>query len=108
MNLLPSGPGAAFHPAGASLSVGIRPEELRLGHEGACDATVVGTSFQGSETVVTLSGPGKTHLLSVLHGGDRTPNAGETVRLSAAPSALHFFDPVIQTRVEPVQKAEAS
>jgi len=108
MNLLPPGPGAALHPAGRSLQVGIRPEDLRIDADGACPATVTGIAFQGNETVVTLRGPGDARLLAVLPGGAPPPEPGKAVRLLAPRAALHFFDPVTQTRAAPLPAAAAS
>ena len=108
MNLLPPGVGAAFHPAGSGLCVGIRPEDLRINSDGPCAATITDVAFQGSETVVTLRGPDDTRLLAVLTGGAPAEAPGTAVRLAAAPASLHFFDPSAETRVEPLEKAYTS
>ena len=91
INMLPPGVAEAIHPAGAQLSLGIRPEELHIVSEGGLEATVESLAFHGEETIVHLNGASKQDLRIVLRGNEDLPNPGQTVRLSADPASLHGF-----------------
>jgi multiple sugar transport system ATP-binding protein len=92
MNILPRGPAAALHPAGAHLDLGVRPDQLRLAPDGPLQAVVEGRAFHGEETILRLRNAQGTALQAVLHGLDDLPEEGATLRLSAPVEALHGFD----------------
>ncbi len=92
MNLLPPGAGAALHPAGTDLTLGVRPEDLRLDDKGALPATVESLAFQGEETILKLQDARGHPLRAVLRGQIDLPAPGQNVSLSALPGALHGFD----------------
>lgn len=92
INMLPAGAATALHPAGRQLSLGVRPEDLRIAPEGSMEATVESLSFHGEETILRLVGTAQQSLTLVLRRADKLPNAGDSVRLAVDPSALHGFD----------------
>lgn len=92
MNILPMGPAAALHPAGARLDLGVRPEALRLSPDGPVEAVVETTAYHGEESVISLRMAGDLALRAVLRGFGAPPEPGSRVRLSAAQEALHAFD----------------
>ena len=92
MNLLPPGTGAALHPGGAKLELGVRPEHLSLADAGGLEARVQSLSFQGDETLVRLCGPGELPLRAILRGAAPAPETGATVSLTAPANAMHAFD----------------
>jgi ABC-type sugar transport system ATPase subunit len=110
MNLIPAEiqggqvrlPGGAMLPAArpaGAVTLGIRPEALAWQADGAAaiegPATVV--EPLGAETLVTLDLAG--HVLHARVPPRSVRHAGETVRLSVAPDALHFFDPATGARL---------
>ena len=107
MNLLPVGPAAGLHEAGAVMMVGVRPEDLRIGPRGRLEAVVTDVSFGGGETLVTMRGPGDARLTMILRGGE-PPVPGTALRLEASPEALHFFDAGSGARIERPARARAS
>ena len=107
MNLLPPGPASALHPAGRTLRVGVRPEDLALDPRGRLEAVVTDAAFGGGETLLSLLGPGDAPLRALLRGAD-LPGPGARVRLSAPTAALHLFDAMTGARVEAPPEARAS
>lgn len=92
MNILPRGPAAVLHPCGASLDLGVRPEDLTLNNEGPLEARVESLAFHGEETVLRLRDGQGTPLLLVMRGQAELPEPGASVRLSAPAYTLHAFD----------------
>jgi multiple sugar transport system ATP-binding protein len=92
MNILPHGPAAALHPCGATLDLGVRPEDLSLDDEGTLEATVESLAFHGEETVLRLRDCRGTPFLLAMRGEAELPAPGDSVRLSAPLSSLHAFD----------------
>lgn len=101
MTLLPAGPAAVLHPAGASLSIGIRPDELLLDPQGPLETVVREVMFQGSETLLSLDIGHSVGLTVVVRGGQTLPVPGDRVRVSVPSGSLHFFDPGTERRVDP-------
>lgn len=91
MNILPAGAGQSLHADGASLALGVRPEELSIAKNGGLLATVESVTFHGEETILKLRGPSDVVLRSVIRGRANLPNVGEEVRLGAAVESLHAF-----------------
>jgi ABC-type sugar transport system ATPase subunit len=88
MNLLPSGTSLGLTtPDGAT--VGVRPESLRLAPTGA-EAQVVLVEPAGGDALVHLVAGGEKLVARV--ASDGRPAVGETVRVSARPEDLAFFD----------------
>lgn len=92
MNILPRGVGRALHESGASLVLGIRPEELTIVEKEGLAATVETVTFHGEETILKLRGPGDLVLRSVLRGRSDLPHAGDEILLGADRDSLHAFD----------------
>lgn len=92
INMLPPGAAECLHPAGAQLSLGVRPEELRITPKGTMEATVESLAFHGEETILRLKGATDNTLRVVLRAAENLPSLGDKVRLSAEPAALHGFD----------------
>ena len=86
-------------PANAH-TVGLRPEHVLLGEAGPLEYRVQQVEQMGSTSLLrgTLAGntgasatPSPAHF-EVVSNGQTTVKAGQTVRLSMPPAALHFFD----------------
>jgi ABC-type sugar transport system ATPase subunit len=103
MNLLPAEvraghvhlPGGAMLPAARTdgpVTLGIRPEAMvwQAHGEAAIEAPATVVEPLGAETLVTLDLAG--HVLHARVPPRSVRHSGETVRLSVAPDALHFFD----------------
>lgn len=87
---------ASVADAPAKVVLGIRPEHLRLDPSGA-EATVTVVEQTGSETFLLLDMGGRN--LTYL-GRDRLAiGPGETIRVTADPARLHFFDAVTGRRI---------
>lgn len=91
MNILPAGVAEQLHPSGASLTLGVRPEDLSIHREGELQATVVAITFHGEETIVKMRGPSDVTLRSVIHGRADLPSIGEEVHLGTTVEKLHAF-----------------
>ena len=92
MNILPLGPAAALHSAGAHCDLGVRPEDLRIAPAGPVEATVETVAYHGEQSVITLRAAGDLTLRAVLRGAEPPPGPGSRVHLSAALETLHAFD----------------
>ena len=79
--------------AGAAITVGVRPEDLRPVGEGApgLAARVELVEPLGSETLVHWTSRAGAHVSRATSGG--IPRAGDTASLGARPEALLLFDP---------------
>src|SRR5213078_4645138 len=75
---------------GTGLTLGIRPEHIRLVHEGGVPGAVISAEYHGADTVVTAR-VGDESLL-VRAPGQVALAAGARVRLGWEPDALHVFD----------------
>ncbi len=75
---------------GAGLTLGIRPEHIRLVDEGGVPGAVISAEYHGADTVVTAR-VGEAQLL-VRAPGQVALAAGSQVRLGWEPGALHIFD----------------
>jgi sn-glycerol 3-phosphate transport system ATP-binding protein len=75
---------------GAGLTLGIRPEHIRLVDEGGVPGAVISAEYHGADTVVTAR-VGEEQLL-VRAPGQVALAAGSQVRLGWEPGALHIFD----------------
>ncbi len=84
-----------------SLTLGIRPEDLRLAASGSASAEAAppGEAFSGRVVLVERLG-GTSHVHFDLEGGnrmmasvmnDRLPDVGETISVSVTPERLHLF-----------------
>src|SRR5262249_42228231 len=79
--------------AGASVTVGVRPEDLRAAPDGATGvpAKVELVEPLGSETLVHWTSGGASHVSRVTSGA--APEVGAGARLTARPDAVLLFDP---------------
>ena len=91
--------GSLLLPANAH-TVGLRPEHVLLGEAGPLEYRVQQVEQMGSTSLLrgTLAGntgasatPSPAHF-EVVSNGQTSVKAGQTVRLSMPPAALHFFD----------------
>ena len=93
---------AAMAKAAESLTLGIRPEDLRLNASGAQSAErggAPGEAFTGRVVLVERLG-GTSHIHFDVEGGnrmmasvlnDRLPGVGETISIHAPPERVHLF-----------------
>lgn len=85
-------PAAARLSHGQEVTLGIRPEHLRLGEgDGALAATVQRAEYLGAETVLNLTLADGTPLALRVDGLARFA-AGQAVRCAVPPAACHLFD----------------
>lgn len=91
INMLPPGAAEDLHSAGAKLSLGVRPEDLKISPEGKMEAVVESLAFHGEETIVGLKGKADRSLRIVLRDTDTLPQHGETVKLHADAASLHAY-----------------
>ena len=89
--------GSLLLPANAH-TVGLRPEHVLLGEAGPLEYRVQQVEQMGSTSLLrgTLAGSASESQtpahFEVVSNGQTTVKAGQTVRLSMPPAALHFFD----------------
>jgi len=84
-------------PPGVPLTLGIRPEAVRIDQDGPQSAVVDEVELLGGETIVSLTASGAR--INAKIDGARPINRGATVRWSVAPADLHWFDGVTGKRV---------
>ena len=75
---------------GAGLQLGIRPEDIALGDQGAIRAELVAADYLGADTIVTAR-LGEQSLLVRVPGRVRVTE-GERASLSWSPESVHLFD----------------
>ncbi|MFO7324604.1 MAG: ABC transporter ATP-binding protein [Pseudomonadota bacterium] len=83
--------GEAPPPHGAIRTVGVRPEDIQIGAEGA-PATVVHVEDLGEARIVHASLGGQAQVAVRTHGAGPRVRNGDTLRLRFAPERLHCFD----------------
>jgi len=76
---------------GAGLSLGVRPEDIRLGPAGGLGATVTAVEYLGADSI--LSCAAGTQSLAVRVPGRVDLSPGATVHLYWSKDAVHIFDP---------------
>ena len=76
---------------GAGLSLGVRPEDIRLTADGGLGATVTAVEYLGADSI--LSCAAGTQTLAVRVPGRVELLPGATLRLSWSKDAVHVFDP---------------
>jgi multiple sugar transport system ATP-binding protein len=89
MNIALSQPGLAGN-AGREVSLGVRPEDLRISSIGDLHATVELVSPQGSEQYVNVRIGGVEVVLRLEN--DQKVAPGDTLRLTVDPRRMHVFD----------------
>lgn len=97
-------PPLAEAPRSKNLTLGVRPEHIRLGEEGGLRGKVFGTEYLGTTQIVTLNtdyGPVKARVSSAIGA---TP--GETLGMSFISDRLSLFDSD-SGRALPTQAQEA-
>jgi len=87
MNLVPAQ--ALQNGAPSGLTMGIRPEHIRLGHDGV-PAVVTSAEYHGADTIVTAQVNGAA--LLVRAPGQVDLAAGSQVKLGWEPGAVHIFN----------------
>ncbi len=83
-------PPLAEAPSGKKLTLGVRPEHIRLGEHGGLRGKVFGTEYLGTTQIVTLEsdyGPVKARVSSSVKA-----NPGETLAMSFISERLSLFD----------------
>ena len=76
---------------GAGLSLGVRPEDIRLASEGGLRATVTAVEYLGADSI--LSCAAGTQVLAVRVPGRVELLPGALVHLGWSKDAIHIFDP---------------
>ena len=82
---------------GAALTIGLRPEHIKLVDDGALKAEVEVVEPLGLSTQFYVRLANQQICVFVMGRSDVRP--GDTVRLAADPAALHLFDPVSENRI---------
>ena len=82
---------------GDALTVGLRPEHIRLADDGALKAEVEVVEPLGLSTQFYVKLAGQQVCVFVMGRSNVRP--GDTVRLAAEPTALHLFDPASGNRI---------
>jgi len=82
----------------AEVTVGVRPEHLRIDAAGALRATVRQVEHLGHEVLVVADADG-TKVVARLAPTDAVPTVGDAVGLDAEPGRLHRFDATTGVRV---------
>jgi ABC-type sugar transport system ATPase subunit len=94
----PEGPGSPDGLAeGRPVVVGVRPEHLLAGLDGAVSATVVAVEWLGHECLI-FAKVGE-HDVTVREPGLSPYKAGDVIKLSAEPRQVHLFDPDTTNRL---------
>jgi sn-glycerol 3-phosphate transport system ATP-binding protein len=84
-------PAAVLPGRGAGLTLGVRPEHIRIvGREGGIAAVVTSAEYHGADTVLTVQ-VGQESLL-VRASGRLSLASGAPVHLAWAPESIHIFD----------------
>jgi sn-glycerol 3-phosphate transport system ATP-binding protein len=90
---------AAVRPGqGDGLTLGVRPEHVRLVPEGGVNATVTSAEYHGADTIVTARVNGETMLGRV--PGKLDIAAGAQVRMGWDAEMAHLFDSKTGMRVD--------
>ncbi len=90
---VPGGRGGPFAGARAASRVGIRPEHVEIGPEGAgmLDGTVDVLEYLGADTYLIVDG-GPAGQVTIRTGGETDVAIGDRIGISAPAGRLHFFD----------------
>ncbi len=75
---------------GAGLTLGVRPEHVRLADRGGIGGTVSSSEYHGADTILTVRVGEETMLVRA--PGQLAQRAGAPVRLAWQPEAMHVFD----------------
>jgi multiple sugar transport system ATP-binding protein len=86
---IPVEPGTAR--IGDTVTLGIRPEGLRLDPNGPIVATVALVERLGGLTLLHITGQGNQPMIVQIEGSDAT-RANDQIRLAVDPAACHLFD----------------
>src|SRR4051812_6094109 len=92
---------AGRHDDGRDVVVGVRPEHLSLGGDGAVKGVVRHVEWLGYEALVTCEvGLDTVSRFTLRHDASATPPAaGDTVSLQVAPGHVHVFDAATTERL---------
>ena len=90
-------PTPAVLASGGNVDVGVRPEHLSVGDEGA-PAEVVVVELAGNEAYLHLTAGGESFIARV--SPEEPPALGSQVRVQAPAERLHLFDPESGERIE--------
>ncbi len=75
---------------GAGLTLGVRPEHVRLADRGGIGGTVSSSEYHGADTILTVRVGEETMLVRA--PGQLAQPSGSPVRLAWQPEAMHVFD----------------
>ncbi|HSN19793.1 MAG TPA: ABC transporter ATP-binding protein [Usitatibacter sp.] len=92
-----------FAGRGAGLTLGVRPEHLRLVDSGGVGGTVASSEYHGADTILTVRVGEET--LLVRAPGQLALGAGAAVRLAWEPDSMHLFDSATGARVPEAPRA---
>src|SRR6185503_13316504 len=82
-------PDALFPGRGAGLTLGVRPEHVRLADAGVA-GTVTSCEYHGADTILTVRVGDETFF--VREPGQHAAAVGTSVRLAWKPDSLHLFE----------------
>ena len=90
---LPGGRGGPFAGARPATRIGIRPEHVEIGPEGAgmLDGTVDVLEYLGADTFLIVDG-GPAGQITIRTGGETELGVGDRIGIVAPENRLHFFD----------------
>jgi sn-glycerol 3-phosphate transport system ATP-binding protein len=91
-----------FPGRGAGLTLGLRPEHVRLASSGGVAGTVTSSEYHGADTILTVQVGEET--LFMRAPGQIAQAAGTPVRLAWEPQALHLFETATGARVKEAQQ----
>ncbi len=83
-------------PAGNRVRVGVRPEDVTLGHQGI-GGSIYGAEHHGAEIIAIIESGGQT--LRATIAADSKLAINQSVQFSFMQSKLHFFDPLSGDRL---------
>jgi ABC-type sugar transport system ATPase subunit len=93
---LPTGLGAV-PAAGSAITVGVRPEHLRVSPEGSLGVVVRAVEWLGHECLISASVGESTVVIREV--GMSANEAGNDLRLAVDPANVHLFDPNTTLRI---------
>jgi len=87
----------AVPAAGSTITVGVRPEHLKISAEGSLGVVVRAVEWLGHECLISASVGESTIVIREV--GMSASETGHDVRLSADPANVHLFDPNTTLRI---------
>jgi sn-glycerol 3-phosphate transport system ATP-binding protein len=95
-----------FAGRGAGLTLGVRPEHVRLAESGGVAGTVTTSEYHGADTILTVRVGEEMFLVRA--PGQLAHRAGESVRLEWGAEMMHLFDSASGARVAQAPRVAAA